>query len=155
MLLRMTAGALVLPSSLQVSTADAQNDRLILNCELISPYGGLTSAVPWMGGASVMLEQVRNDSRLAPSSLLLGKDRERSLLSLNRKVVHLALWILNYSRLRGRLGWTTGERTDRSPADCWICSAALTKAMTLATPGATAALTEEKTGTSELPAGYS
>ena len=91
MLLRMTAGALVLPSSLQVSTADAQNDRLILNCELISPYGGLTSAVPWMGGASVMLEQVRNDSRLAPSSLLLGKDRERSLLSLNRKVVHLAL----------------------------------------------------------------
>ena len=41
-----------------------------------------------MGCASVMLEQVRNDSRLAPSSLLLGKARERSLLSLNRKVVN-------------------------------------------------------------------
>jgi hypothetical protein len=42
-----------------------------------------------MGGASVMLEQVRHDSRLASSSLLLGKARKRSLLSLNRKVVNL------------------------------------------------------------------
>ena len=49
-------------------------------------------AVPWMGCASVMLEQVRNDSRLAPSSLLLGKARERSLLSLNRKVVNSELF---------------------------------------------------------------
>ncbi|WP_304953083.1 hypothetical protein [uncultured Alistipes sp.] len=56
-----------------------------------SSYGGLTLAVPWMGGASVMLEQVRHDSRLAPSSLLLGKARERSLLSLNRKVVNPVL----------------------------------------------------------------
>ena len=39
-----------------------------------------------------MLEQVRNDSRLAPSSLLLGKARERSLLSLNRKVVNSELF---------------------------------------------------------------
>ncbi len=39
-----------------------------------------------------MSEQVRNDSRLAPSSLLLGKARERSLLSLNRKVVNFELF---------------------------------------------------------------
>ena len=45
-----------------------------------------------MGCASVVLEQVRNDSRLAPSSLLLGKARKRSLLSLNRKVVNFELF---------------------------------------------------------------
>ena len=63
-----------------------QNDELLLNCELI-PLRGLD-----FGCALVMLEQVRNDSRLAPSSLLLGKARERALLSLNRKVVHFELF---------------------------------------------------------------
>ncbi len=48
-----------------------------------------------MGCVSVMSEQVRHNSRLAPSSLPLGKARTSSALpSLNREVVHFELCIV-------------------------------------------------------------
>ncbi len=76
-----------------------------------------------MGCASVMLEQVRNDSRLAPSSLLLGKARERSLLSLNRKVVNSELFCsLSAAFLRAIAPKRLLRATATGKRDAWTSS---------------------------------